>query len=99
MAYLLCFIPPLGVATTGRAGAFFLNLLLTLLFYLPGLIHAFFVVADHKANQRNEKLIEATYMAAGKIPPYKEESDSSVGLLLLVGFAIIFVAGLFILIS
>lgn len=42
------FIPPLGVfLTVGLGGAFWLNLLLTLLGYFPGIIHAVWVIAKH----------------------------------------------------
>jgi len=35
-----------------------LNILLTLLFWVPGIIHALFVVSSHKADQRMERLIK-----------------------------------------
>lgn len=42
-------IPPLGVfLTVGIGGAFWLNILLTLLGYLPGVIHAVWVIAKNK---------------------------------------------------
>ena len=42
MHYLLCILlPPLAVLLTGRTGAFLVSLLLTLLGWLPGVIHAF----------------------------------------------------------
>ncbi len=38
--------PPLGVfLQVGLSGAFFLNILLTLLGYLPGIIHAVWIIA------------------------------------------------------
>lgn len=41
-------IPPLGVfLTVGIGGAFWLNLLLTLLGYIPGIVHAVWVIAKH----------------------------------------------------
>jgi uncharacterized membrane protein YqaE (UPF0057 family) len=56
MLFFLCVVlPPLAVLLTGRMGSFFLSLLLTLLGWLPGVIHAFFVVSDHK----NEKRLRA----------------------------------------
>lgn len=40
------FIPPLGVALeVGFTGQFWLNILLTLLGYLPGVIHAIYIIA------------------------------------------------------
>ncbi|MCH8496677.1 MAG: YqaE/Pmp3 family membrane protein [Balneolales bacterium] len=39
-------LPPLGVFLhVGFTGAFFLNILLTILGYLPGIIHAVWVIA------------------------------------------------------
>jgi len=44
--FLTILIPPLGVfLTVGFAGAFWLNLLLTICFYIPGLIHAAYILA------------------------------------------------------
>jgi len=56
MHFFLCLIcPPLAVLLTGRKGSFLLSLLLTFCVWLPGVIHAFFVVSDYK----NEKRIRA----------------------------------------
>ena len=42
-------LPPLGVfLTVGIGVAFWLNIVLTLLGYLPGLIHAIWVIASEK---------------------------------------------------
>lgn len=62
MLYLLCFLlPPLAVLITGRAGAFLVSLLLTLFGWLPGVIHAFFVVNDWKNEKRLRHLEEAMH--------------------------------------
>lgn len=53
MLFFLCIVlPPLAVFLTGRMGSFFLSLILTLLGWFPGVIHAFFVVSDYKNEQR-----------------------------------------------
>jgi len=53
MLYLLAIIfPPLAVLLTGRPIQALLNLVLTLCFWIPGVIHAILVVNEHKANQR-----------------------------------------------
>ncbi len=40
------FLPPLGVfLTVGIGGAFWINIVLTLLGYIPGIIHAIWVIA------------------------------------------------------
>ena len=57
MLFFLCvLLPPVAVLLTGRLGSFFLSLLLTLLGWLPGVIHAFFVVTDYKNEKRMEQL-------------------------------------------
>ena len=45
LAIIAVFLPPLAVALKeGLSGSFFLNLILTLIFWLPGVIHALLVV-------------------------------------------------------
>lgn len=56
MLYLLALLlPPVAVLVTGRPGQAVLNLGLTLLLWVPGALHALFVVSEHKANQRAER--------------------------------------------
>ncbi|MDP1419137.1 YqaE/Pmp3 family membrane protein [Peribacillus simplex] len=53
MLYLLAIIfPPLAVLLAGKLVQAVLNLVLTLFFYVPGLIHAILVVHDKKADKR-----------------------------------------------
>jgi uncharacterized membrane protein YqaE (UPF0057 family) len=53
MLFFLCvLLPPLAVLLTGRLGSALLNLVLTLFLWVPGMIHAFFVVSDYKNEQR-----------------------------------------------
>jgi uncharacterized membrane protein YqaE (UPF0057 family) len=60
MRYFLCIIlPPIAVLTTGRIGAFILSIILTLLFYIPGVIHAILVVNSYYAEQRHKELMGA----------------------------------------
>ncbi|MEN1985241.1 YqaE/Pmp3 family membrane protein [Paenibacillus hubeiensis] len=59
MRYLLCFLPPLAVLSCGKVGQFFISCILTLFFYVPGVIHAILVVNSYKADKRNDKLIRA----------------------------------------
>lgn len=59
MLYLLAIVlPPLAVFLCGKPVQGVLNILLTLLFWVPGIIHALFVVLSHKADQRMERLIK-----------------------------------------
>lgn len=58
MLYLIAILlPPLAVLLVGKPVQALLNCFLTLAFYVPGLIHALFVVSSHKADQRNAALI------------------------------------------
>lgn len=45
---LAILLPPLGVFfTVGIKGAFWLNILLTLLGFIPGIVHAIWVIAKY----------------------------------------------------
>ncbi|MBN1126293.1 MAG: YqaE/Pmp3 family membrane protein [Sedimentisphaerales bacterium] len=60
MRYLIAILcPPLAVLLCGKPIQTLLNLILTLFLYIPGLIHALFVVNNHMADLRNKKLIQA----------------------------------------
>jgi len=53
LRYFFCVIfPPLSVLLTGRIASFFLSLILTLLGWIPGVIHACLVVSDYHEEQR-----------------------------------------------
>ena len=53
MLYILAiFVPPLAVFMTGRPGAAVLNLVLTLLLWIPGVVHAFLVINEHNVAKR-----------------------------------------------
>lgn len=60
MRYFLCILlPPIAVLTTGRIGAFILSLILTICFWIPGVIHAILVVNKHYADKRHKELMAA----------------------------------------
>lgn len=60
MMYLIAIIfPPLAVLLCGKPVQFFLNIILCLFAYVPGMIHAILVVADEKARERNQALIDS----------------------------------------
>ncbi len=60
MRYLLAILlPPIAVLTTGRPFVAILNFILTLLFWIPGAVHALFIVHDYKADQRTMRLVRA----------------------------------------
>ena len=65
MRYLLAILlPPIAVLTCGRPFVAILNFMLTLCLWLPGAVHALFVVSDYKADQRTQRLIRAGVVPA-----------------------------------
>ena len=60
MLYLIAVvIPPLAVLLCGKPFQALLSIPLTVLGWVPGVIHALFVVNHHYAEQRNKRLIRA----------------------------------------
>ncbi len=57
--FLAILLPPVAVLLAGKPIQALLNLVLTLLFWIPGVIHAIMVVNSHKADQRSKQLIKA----------------------------------------
>lgn len=65
MRYLLAIIlPPLAVLLCGKPVQFLLNILLTIVFWIPGVIHAILVVNSHLADKRTRRLERAIYASA-----------------------------------
>lgn len=60
MRYLLAIVlPPVAVFLCGKPIQAILNILLTLAFWIPGAVHALFVVHNHLADKRNKELVKA----------------------------------------
>jgi uncharacterized membrane protein YqaE (UPF0057 family) len=60
MRYLLALLlPPVAVLLVGKPIQALLNCGLTLLFWLPGAIHAILLVNKHYADQRHKETIRA----------------------------------------
>ena len=55
---LVILLPPVAVLMVGKPMTALLNLLLTLFFWIPGVIHAFLVVKEKKDDKRMEKQIK-----------------------------------------
>jgi uncharacterized membrane protein YqaE (UPF0057 family) len=54
LRFFFCVVcPPIAVLMTGRIASFFLSLVLTLFFWIPGVIHACLVVNDYHAEKRS----------------------------------------------
>lgn len=55
MYLLAVLLPPVAVLMTGKPFQAFINLILTICFWLPGALHAIFVVHEYKADKRAER--------------------------------------------
>jgi uncharacterized membrane protein YqaE (UPF0057 family) len=63
MLFLLAVLcPPAVVLFLGKPRQGAVNLLLTLLLYVPGVLHAFSVVSQHQTDRRNETLMRLVSM-------------------------------------
>jgi len=59
MRYFLCIIfPPLAVLTIGKIGAFILSIILTLLVWIPNVIHATLVTNKYYVDKRHKELMK-----------------------------------------
>jgi len=60
MRYFLAIIlPPVAVLLCGKPIQFLLNIILTILGWIPGVVHAILVVNSHLADKRANRIIEA----------------------------------------
>ena len=57
MLFLAFVLPPLAVLLCGKPATALLNLLLTCLFWIPGVIHAIAVVSDYRNERRTKRMI------------------------------------------
>jgi uncharacterized membrane protein YqaE (UPF0057 family) len=61
MLYLVAILlPPVAVFLAGKPFQALFNLILTLLLYVPGLIHALLVVSNYYADKRTARIIRET---------------------------------------
>ena len=66
MLYLLAILlPPVAVLICGKPVQALLNLVLTLFFWIPGVIHAILVVNRRHADQRTERVVNAIRQSNG----------------------------------
>lgn len=60
MRYLLAILlPPLAVLICGKPFQAIANVVLTLLFWVPGVVHALLVVHEHYEDKRADRVIRA----------------------------------------
>ena len=60
MRYFLAIVwPPVAVLLCGKPVQFILNVFLTILGVIPGIIHALMVVSSHKADRRTDRIVRA----------------------------------------
>ena len=56
---LAIFLPPLAILLCGKPFQALINILLCLLFWIPGMLHALFVVNSYLADRRMKELARA----------------------------------------
>lgn len=66
---LAILLPPLAVLLCGKPFQAILNLLLTLLGWLPGVVHALFVVQNYFADQRTNRIVAELQRGSPRVPP------------------------------
>jgi uncharacterized membrane protein YqaE (UPF0057 family) len=60
MRYVLAiFLPPIAVLICGKPVQALLNFILTLFFWIPGIVHACFVVHNYYADRRTDRIVKA----------------------------------------
>ena len=60
MIYLLAILlPPIALLLIGKPIQALISIPLTLLFWIPGIIHALIVVSNHKAEARHQETLKA----------------------------------------
>ena len=52
-------LPPLAVFLCGKPFQAIISIFLTLAFWIPGVVHALFVVHSHLADKRTDKIVDA----------------------------------------
>lgn len=75
MYLLAVLLPPVAVLACGKPGLAFLNLMLTLCGFIPGMVHACMVVSEHKANERHGQLVRAVRGNRSRSPARPAEAD------------------------
>ncbi|MFC4736166.1 YqaE/Pmp3 family membrane protein [Bacillus daqingensis] len=60
MWLLAILLPPVAVLLAGKPIQALINLVLTLFFYIPGMIHAILVVKENKDDKRMDKYMRGT---------------------------------------
>ena len=60
MRYFLAIIlPPIAVLVCGKPIQAILNLILTLIFWIPGMIHALFIAHSYYADKRADRIVNS----------------------------------------
>lgn len=60
MLYVLAFLlPPVAVLMCGKPLQFVINIILCLFLWVPGVIHAFYVVNNHLIEKQTNKIVDA----------------------------------------
>lgn len=70
MRYFLCFIfPPLAVLLCGKPIAAFLNLILFLCGFVPGIVHGLIIVSSWERVRQQNRMMQQYSQAYRPLPP------------------------------
>lgn len=61
--FLAILLPPVAVLLCGKPFQFILSVILTLLFWIPGMIHAILVVHEYHEDRRADMIMRSMRMA------------------------------------
>ena len=74
--FILCiFLPPLAAGILGGFTSFFVNLILTCIGWLPGIVHAYMLMKKSEVEEKNKELIKQLNN------PNKEPEEKQSGIL------------------
>ena len=57
MLILCIFLPPIAAGIAGGFSSFLINLILTCIGWLPGIVHAYMVTKNARVEEKNEELV------------------------------------------
>ncbi len=57
MLILCIFLPPIAAGISGGFYSFFINLVLTCIGWLPGIVHAYIVTKNTRVEEKNKELV------------------------------------------
>ncbi len=79
MLVLCIFFPPIAAAVGGGFFSFLINLILTCMGWIPGVVHAYMVIKNRRIKEKNEKLITSIKQESVNEVQQKSKLNSFLG--------------------